>query len=181
MTIYWFDLYITDTEFPDVHNFLSKGNVSFQKTHWKFSRMGLDQIHEHNKPITRGYRGASDVSKKVDESALICWETCRLTETKWDSCRECKITSLNLTIKNYCFRVYDNCDRWFRSYGRKTESFISDRMVVSNVPISQKITLNNIEIWNHTDTGQLKCKVEFSPSKSAFSLWTQKNYDWRTV
>ena len=47
---------------------------------------------------------------------------------------------------------------------------ISDRMVVSNVPISQKITLNNIEIWNHTDTRQLKCKVEFSPSKSAFSL-----------
>ena len=38
--------------------------------------MGLDQIHEHNKPITRGYRGASDISKKVDESALICWETC---------------------------------------------------------------------------------------------------------
>ena len=38
--------------------------------------MGLDQIHEHNKPITGGYRGASDISKKVDESALICWETC---------------------------------------------------------------------------------------------------------
>ena len=50
---------------------------------------------------------------------------------------------------------------------KQLETFVSDRLVVSKVPISQKITLNKIEIWNHTDTGQLKCKVEFSPSKSA--------------
>ena len=50
---------------------------------------------------------------------------------------------------------------------KQLETFISDRLVVSEVPISQKITLNKIEIWNHSDAGQLKCKVEFSPSKSA--------------
>ena len=50
---------------------------------------------------------------------------------------------------------------------KQSETFIYDRLVVSKVPISQKITLNKIEIWNHTDAGQLKCKVEFSPSKSA--------------
>ena len=38
---------------------------------------------------------------------------------------------------------------------------------MSKVPISRKITFNKIEIWNHTDAGQLKCKVEFSPSKFA--------------
>ena len=47
------------------------------------------------------------------------------------------------------------------------ETFIYDRLVVIKVPIPQKITLSKIEIWNHTDAGQLKCKVEFSSSKSA--------------
>ena len=45
--------------------------------------------------------------------------------------------------------------------------FIYDQLVMSKVPISQKITLNKTEIQNHTDAGQLKCKIEFSPSKSA--------------
>ena len=50
---------------------------------------------------------------------------------------------------------------------KQLETFIYDRLVVSKVPISQKINLNKIEMWNHTDAGQLKCKAEFSPSKSA--------------
>ena len=50
---------------------------------------------------------------------------------------------------------------------KQLETFVSDRLVVSKVPISQRITLNKIEIWNLTDTEQLKYKVEFSPSKSA--------------
>ena len=52
---------------------------------------------------------------------------------------------------------------------------------MSKVLISQKTTLNKIEIWNHIDTGQLKCKVEFSPSKSAVkkinSPCKHKNYE----
>ena len=51
---------------------------------------------------------------------------------------------------------------------KQWESFIYDQLIVSKVPVSQKITLNKIEIWNHDDAGQLKCKVYFSPSKSAF-------------
>ena len=50
---------------------------------------------------------------------------------------------------------------------KQLENFLSERLVVSKAPISQKIALNKIEIWNHTDAGQLKCKAEFSPSKSA--------------
>ena len=50
---------------------------------------------------------------------------------------------------------------------KQLETFVSDQLVVSKVPISQKITLNKIEIWNNTDTGQLKFKVEFSLSNSA--------------
>ena len=54
----------------------------------------------------------------------------------------CKITSQNLTTTKIFFQSlweYDNCDWWFRSYGRKTEIFSSDRLVVSKVPILQKI------------------------------------------
>ena len=40
LTIYCFDLYIINTKFPNVYNFLSKGNFSFQKPHREFSRMG---------------------------------------------------------------------------------------------------------------------------------------------
>ena len=50
---------------------------------------------------------------------------------------------------------------------KELETFIYDRLVVSKVPISQKINLNKIEMWNHTDAGQLKCKAEFSSFKSA--------------
>ena len=50
---------------------------------------------------------------------------------------------------------------------KQLETFIYDQLVVSKVPISRKITLNKIEIWNHTDAGHLKSKVKFFPSKSA--------------
>ena len=83
-----------------------------------------------------------------------------------------------------------NCNWWFRSYGRKAENFVSDQLVVSKVPISQKFTLNKIKISDHTGTGQLKCKVNFFPSKSALKKinsekWTQKSFEllncWRIV
>ena len=55
---------------------------------------------------------------------------------------------------------------YLKAMGEKQlETFASDRLV--KVSILQKITLNKIEIWNHTDTGQLKCNVEFSPFKFA--------------
>ena len=55
-----------------------------------------------------------------------------------------------------------------KAMGKKQlKTFASDQLVLSKVPISQKITLNKTEMWNHTDTEQLKFKVEFSPSKSA--------------
>ena len=76
LTIHWFDLYTSETKFPDVYNFLSKGNFSFQKSHREFSRIGLDQIHEQNNKLIKGCGGASKLPNKVDNSALICWETC---------------------------------------------------------------------------------------------------------
>ena len=38
--------------------------------------MGLDQIHEQNNKLIKGCGGASDLLSKVDDSALILWETC---------------------------------------------------------------------------------------------------------
>ena len=66
-----FDLYTIETEFPDVYNFLSRENFSFQKFHREFSRMGLDQIHEQNYKLTNGCGGVSALPNKVDDSAFI--------------------------------------------------------------------------------------------------------------
>ena len=44
---------------------------------------------------------------------------------------------------------------------KKLETFVSDQLVVSKVPISQKLTLNKVKITDHTGTGQLKGKAEF--------------------
>ena len=76
LTIHWFDLYTSEMKYPDVYNFFSKGNFSFQKSHREFSRLGLDQIHEQNNKLLKGGGGASDLLNKVDDSALIRWETC---------------------------------------------------------------------------------------------------------
>ena len=38
--------------------------------------MGLDQIHEQNNKLIKGCGGASDLLNKLDDSALIRWETC---------------------------------------------------------------------------------------------------------
>ena len=38
--------------------------------------MGVDQIYEQNNNLIKGCGGASDLLRKVDDSALICWETC---------------------------------------------------------------------------------------------------------
>ena len=76
MTIHWFDLYIIETKFPDVYNFLSTGNFPFEKSHREFPRMGFVQIHEQNSKLIKGCGGASDLLNKVDDSALIRCETC---------------------------------------------------------------------------------------------------------
>ena len=38
--------------------------------------MHLDQIHEQNNKLIKRCGGASDLLNKVDDSALIRWETC---------------------------------------------------------------------------------------------------------
>ena len=38
--------------------------------------MGLDQLHEQNNAIIKGCGGATDLVNKIDDSALVRWETC---------------------------------------------------------------------------------------------------------
>ena len=76
LTVQWFDLYTIESKFPDLYNYFSKGNFSFQKSNREFSRMGLDQIHEQNNKIIKGAGGASDLLNKEDDSALLRWELC---------------------------------------------------------------------------------------------------------
>ena len=37
--------------------------------------MGLDQVHEQNNAVIKGCGGATDLVNKIDDSALIRWET----------------------------------------------------------------------------------------------------------
>ena len=53
-----------------------QGFSSFQKSYREFSQLGLDQVHEQNNAVIKGSGGASDLLKKVDESALLRWEVC---------------------------------------------------------------------------------------------------------
>ena len=76
LTKHWFEFYTTETKFPDVCNILSKENVSFQKSHRDFTRKSLNEIHEQNNKLIKGCGGASDLLNKMDDSALIRWETC---------------------------------------------------------------------------------------------------------
>ena len=56
---------------------------------------------------------------------------------------------------------------------RQWETFIHDRLVLSKVPVLQKITLNKIEIWNHTDAGQLNAKFNFLHPNLDWRKWIQ--------
>ena len=75
-TVQWFDLFTLDTNFPDVFEYFSKGYFSFPKSKREFSRMGLDQVHEQNNAVIKGCGGATDLVNKIDDSALVRWETC---------------------------------------------------------------------------------------------------------
>ena len=59
--IHCFDLYTIKMKFSDVYSFK---NFSFQKSHQKFPRMVLDQIHEQNNKLIKGCGGASDLLTK---------------------------------------------------------------------------------------------------------------------
>ena len=76
LTMQWFDLYTIESKFPDLYNYFSNGNFSFQKSNREFSRMELDQIHEQNNKIIKGAGGASNLLNKEDDSALLRWEVC---------------------------------------------------------------------------------------------------------
>ena len=54
-TVQCFDLIILEALCPDVHKKFMAGNFSFQKTNSKFSKLAVDQIHEQNNKIMKGF------------------------------------------------------------------------------------------------------------------------------
>ena len=54
-TVQCFDLIILEALCPDVHKKFMAGNFSFQKTNSKFSKLAVDQIHEQNNKIIKGF------------------------------------------------------------------------------------------------------------------------------
>ena len=76
LSVHRFDIMTLETMFPDVDENLAKGFFSFQKSNNRFSRMALDQVHERNNRTIKACGGATDLVNKVEEYALIRWETC---------------------------------------------------------------------------------------------------------
>ena len=65
-----------ETMFPDIYENFNKGFFIFQKSENQFSQMALDQVYEQNNRTIKSCGGATDLVNKVEESALIQWETC---------------------------------------------------------------------------------------------------------
>ena len=74
--VHLFDLMTVETMFPDIYENFNKGFFTFQKSENQFSQMALDQVHEQNNRTIKSCGGATDLVNKVEESALIQWETC---------------------------------------------------------------------------------------------------------
>ena len=76
LSVHLFELMTVETIFPDIYENFNKGFFTFRKLENQFSQMPLDQVHEQNNRTMKSCRGATDLVNKVDESALIRWETC---------------------------------------------------------------------------------------------------------
>ena len=65
-----------ETVFPDIYENSNKRFFTFHKPENQFSQMALDQVREQNNRTIKSCGGAADLVNKVEESALIRWETC---------------------------------------------------------------------------------------------------------
>ena len=65
-----------ETMFPDIYENFNKEFFTFQKSENQISQMALDQVHEQNNGTIKSCGGTTDLVNKVEESALIRWETC---------------------------------------------------------------------------------------------------------
>ena len=71
-----------------------------------------------------------------------------------------KLNNSNVIVPETVRGVIENLEKCEKE---QLTAFISDRLVLRNVPISHTITTNKIDIWNCTDRVE---KIEFSPSIS---------------
>ena len=69
-TVHLFDLVILHSTCPDVYAEFLKGNLSFQKSNIRFSKMALDQVHEQNNGKIKGTNGATHLLNRADVSGL---------------------------------------------------------------------------------------------------------------
>ena len=56
-----------------------------------------------------------------------------------------KLNNKKIIVSESTRTVIDNLEA---AGEKQLETFVSDRLLVSKVPISQKINLNKVEIWN---------------------------------
>ena len=56
-----------------------------------------------------------------------------------------KLNNKKIIVSESMRTVIDNLEA---AGEKQLETFVSDRLLVSKVPISQKINLNKVEIWN---------------------------------
>ena len=67
-TVHGFDLMTLFSICPDIFLEFAKGHYSFQKSNKKFSKMGLDQVHEQNSQKIKGASGATRLLNRGEGS-----------------------------------------------------------------------------------------------------------------
>ena len=76
LSVHLFDSMTVETMFRDIYENFNKGFFDFQKSENQFSQMALDHVHKQNNRTIKSCGGATDLVNKVEESAMIQWETC---------------------------------------------------------------------------------------------------------
>ena len=90
LSVHLYDLMTIPLFCPDVYSEFVKGNFAFQKTGRKFSKISLDQVHEQNSEVIKGFGRGNSFLNRECVSGLMRWElsgtevTCLLNEFEDD-------------------------------------------------------------------------------------------------
>ena len=63
-----------DNAVPNFYAETLKGNFPFSKTGRQLSRMGINQVHDHNNKVIKNLGGANQLLNCTEDSSLITWE-----------------------------------------------------------------------------------------------------------
>ena len=140
-----------------------------KKTNSKFSRLAIDQMHEQNNKIIKGFGGAKHLLKKTDESGFIRWETVGTVQESF--CGDVlklygeivakpflldKLTSTSNTALVFPENVFHNISVLKSTGEKQFQQFFNDRLILGKEAIDSKLTKNQFVLPGHVDPSEKK-------------------------